>query len=237
MAESDTSSARRRGERTDGAKPRDEMVSLGAACRMLGVSHNTLRRWDRRGLISTERTPGGQRRFPVAEIQRLLRQRAQSARDDRPVKMGPIAPPRESLPGSARALAAAKARIVAFGDAFYQWNEVPRGFFASAEGTRAIEDVLDFLERDMRRGEFHHSIRVTRELCSAAVRSGVRIVECFRFWELLVDAILAAVAPSIRGSHEERSTRGVLRSLTHHFLDEVDNPSNMIGHGEVPNLP
>lgn len=38
---------------------------------MLGVSVETIRRWDREGLITSHRTPGGQRRFTREEIERV----------------------------------------------------------------------------------------------------------------------------------------------------------------------
>ena len=49
-----------------------ELLPIGEAARQLGVSTDTLRRWDREGLIAATRTPGGQRRIPAAEIARIL---------------------------------------------------------------------------------------------------------------------------------------------------------------------
>ena len=48
-----------------------ELLSIGAAARRLGVSVNTLRRWDERGLITSTRTLGGQRRFLTEDVERL----------------------------------------------------------------------------------------------------------------------------------------------------------------------
>jgi len=45
---------------------------IGEAADLLGVRVETLRRWEREGKLRTERTPGGQRRIPAAEIARLL---------------------------------------------------------------------------------------------------------------------------------------------------------------------
>ena len=51
---------------------------------MLGVSIETLRRWDADGIIRVERSAGGHRVVPVDEVTRLLRERrAQST--DRPI--------------------------------------------------------------------------------------------------------------------------------------------------------
>jgi molybdopterin-binding protein len=49
-------------------------VPAGLAARELGVSLDTLRRWDRARRIRTVRAPGNQRLVPRAEIDRLLAQ-------------------------------------------------------------------------------------------------------------------------------------------------------------------
>jgi molybdopterin-binding protein len=45
----------------------------GEAARLLGVSLDTLRRWDRKGRIRTERDAANRRVVPAAEIERLRR--------------------------------------------------------------------------------------------------------------------------------------------------------------------
>jgi excisionase family DNA binding protein len=52
---------------------RDEQsLALAAAARRLGVHPSTLRRWADAGDIGVQLTPGGHRRFPVSEVERLL---------------------------------------------------------------------------------------------------------------------------------------------------------------------
>jgi len=51
-------------------------LPIGDAARMLGVSVDTMRRWEREGKISATRTGGDQRRFPLSEIRRLQQERA-----------------------------------------------------------------------------------------------------------------------------------------------------------------
>lgn len=51
---------------------------------MLGVSIETLRRWDTEGRLRMERSVGGQRRVAIAEVSRLLDERRQSTAD-RPI--------------------------------------------------------------------------------------------------------------------------------------------------------
>lgn len=49
----------------------NEQMPIGVAARELGVSVETLRRWERAGLIQCIRTLGGQRRFARSEIERV----------------------------------------------------------------------------------------------------------------------------------------------------------------------
>ena len=50
-------------------------LTLGKACRLLGVDESTLRRWSDSGHVHAFRTPGGHRRFAEADIQGLLSSR------------------------------------------------------------------------------------------------------------------------------------------------------------------
>lgn len=67
----------------------DEHLRIGQAGALLGVSVDTLRRWARQGRLRVERSEGGQRVVPLAEVRRLLAERrgrqptitAQSARN------------------------------------------------------------------------------------------------------------------------------------------------------------
>jgi molybdopterin-binding protein len=59
-------------------------VRIGEAAEMLGVSVETLRRWEHDGQLRTVRTGGGQRSIPLAEVTRLLTERRTLA-VDRPI--------------------------------------------------------------------------------------------------------------------------------------------------------
>ncbi len=48
-----------------------QSYSVGEAARRLGISIDTLRRWDRQGRIHTERDPANRRLVPVSEVERL----------------------------------------------------------------------------------------------------------------------------------------------------------------------
>ncbi len=48
-----------------------ELYTASEAARALGISLDTLRRWDRQGLIKTTRDPGNRRQVSSREIERL----------------------------------------------------------------------------------------------------------------------------------------------------------------------
>jgi molybdopterin-binding protein len=50
----------------------DRSLSAGEAARALGISIDTLRRWDRQGRIRVERDSANRRLVPASEIERLL---------------------------------------------------------------------------------------------------------------------------------------------------------------------
>ena len=47
-----------------------DLLPIGEAARLLGVSIETIRRWDRAGRLPSTRTLGGQRRFARADVER-----------------------------------------------------------------------------------------------------------------------------------------------------------------------
>ena len=59
-------------------------LRVGQAAEMLGVSVETLRRWEADGRLSMTRSAGGQRLVPIADVSRLLGQRRLAAAD-RPI--------------------------------------------------------------------------------------------------------------------------------------------------------
>lgn len=53
----------------------ERWLSLGEACRLLGVDESTLRRWADGGHVRAYRTPGGHRRFSETDLRSLLGRR------------------------------------------------------------------------------------------------------------------------------------------------------------------
>jgi molybdopterin-binding protein len=62
-------------------------LRVGQAAEMLGVSVETLRRWESEGRLKVERSDGGQRLVPIAEVTRLLAEKRTQALD-RPIVAG-----------------------------------------------------------------------------------------------------------------------------------------------------
>jgi molybdopterin-binding protein len=67
-------------------------LRLGQAAELLGVSPDTLRRWEADGRLATHRSTGGQRLVALAEVRRLLAERRSAT----------VTSPRRVVRGSAR---------------------------------------------------------------------------------------------------------------------------------------
>jgi len=63
-------------------------LRLGQAAEMLGVTPDTLRRWEAQGRLTTGRSLGGQRLVPIGEVTRLLAERRLTGRRERPTVGG-----------------------------------------------------------------------------------------------------------------------------------------------------
>ena len=71
------------------------LILVGQAAEMLGVTVETLRRWETEGRLNVERSTGGQRLVAIAEVTRLLARRRRRSR--RPTVAGR---PATAFPGS-----------------------------------------------------------------------------------------------------------------------------------------
>ena len=58
----------------------DKLITIGAAAELLGVSHTTLRRWEKSGRLVPERTAGNQRRYRLSQINPSLVRDAEADR-------------------------------------------------------------------------------------------------------------------------------------------------------------
>jgi molybdopterin-binding protein len=62
-------------------------IRVGQAAEMLGVTVETVRRWESQGRLRVERSSGGQRLVPIAEVTRLLAERRRGGLE-RPIVAG-----------------------------------------------------------------------------------------------------------------------------------------------------
>lgn len=62
-------------------------IRVGQAAEMLGVTVETVRRWETEGRLRLERSDGGQRLVPIAEVTRLLAERRRTGAE-RPIVAG-----------------------------------------------------------------------------------------------------------------------------------------------------
>ena len=49
----------------------DKLLTMKEAKELLGVSTKTIQNWDKAGTIKVVRTPGGRRRIPLSEVERI----------------------------------------------------------------------------------------------------------------------------------------------------------------------
>ncbi len=59
----------------------DQLLRVGQAAEMLGVTVETLRRWEAEGRLALTRSGGGQRLVSIAEVTRLLAERRRTVAD------------------------------------------------------------------------------------------------------------------------------------------------------------
>jgi molybdopterin-binding protein len=69
---------------TDTVDQEPSLLRVGQAAEMLGVSVETLRRWEVDGRVRMERSDGGQRLIAIDEVSRLLDERRRAS-TDRPI--------------------------------------------------------------------------------------------------------------------------------------------------------
>lgn len=152
-------------------------ITLGEACRLLGVDESTLRRWGDAGQLRTFRTPGGHRRFAESDIVQLLEGRS---REPRYQQLGELA------------LARIRRQLHRKGhEASSSAHWYPTVDDAGRErlrflGRRLMTLVTGYLSRRGRRSALMAEVRTTgREYGAELAQSGVTIgqaVEAFAFF-------------------------------------------------------
>ena len=128
-----------------------EAVTLGEAARALGVSQDTLRRWERAGKLHTQRDQRNRRLVPAEELRRL---RAHPERH----RTGMALSARNRFPGRVRSVEA---------DGVMALVEVEAGpFLVTAAVTRDAVEELDLREGD----EVTATVKATSVMLDRGVR-------------------------------------------------------------------
>jgi excisionase family DNA binding protein len=79
--------------------PSLDWMPIGEAAKYLGVSRDTLRRWEKRGKIKSYRTPGGRRRYTMYDLESAMKLRHPHHPVIRKIKkQKPPTPPTEKKP-------------------------------------------------------------------------------------------------------------------------------------------
>ena len=65
----------------DENEPSPRWITLGQACKLLGVNESTLRRWADAGHVRSFRTPGGHRRFSEEDLRGLMSGQVPASRE------------------------------------------------------------------------------------------------------------------------------------------------------------
>jgi molybdopterin-binding protein len=68
----------------DSSAPGGRTLRIGQAAEILGVGVDTIRRWIDDGRLASQRSSGGQRQVPIAEVTRLIAERRREV-PDRPI--------------------------------------------------------------------------------------------------------------------------------------------------------
>ena len=68
-------------QRDDAGSVTTRWITLGQACKLLGVNESTLRRWADAGHVRSFRTPGGHRRFSEEDLRNLVAGQTVTARE------------------------------------------------------------------------------------------------------------------------------------------------------------
>lgn len=71
----------------------ERIVQTGDACRLLGISANTIRRWVEAGALPNRRSPGGRRLYRVGDLRKLIAEQPVEPAAGEPGVPDPRTPP------------------------------------------------------------------------------------------------------------------------------------------------
>ena len=172
-------------------------ITLGQACKLLGVNESTLRRWADAGHVRSFRTPGGHRRFSEEDLRALVAGQGSAGRE-----------PYTSL--SQLALARIRRRLQRGRSHAAPWysglKEEDRERLRPM-GRRLVALVAEYLTRGARRGRLSEEARdIGHEYGRELMRDGLSLrdaLEAFTFFRKGLDDTAMEVAQKSDLSAEE----------------------------------
>jgi len=192
----------------------EPVLTLKEAAERLGVHPATLRRWADNGDVQVRLTPGGHRRFPLSEIERLGR-----PADDAPVREG-----KRDEDMASRAITVARSGIHAhdterwMSDMDEKEREEKRML-----GRRLVGLMMQYLSRDDGDGEelLQEARAIGRLYARTSIQKGLELAEALRATMFFRDQIVesAVLLPESSRGRPDASTRVYRRINT--FLNSV----------------
>jgi excisionase family DNA binding protein len=157
-------------------------ITLGQACKLLGVNESTLRRWADAGHVRSFRTPGGHRRFSEDDLRSLVAGQAASATRE----------PYTSI--SNMALSRIRRRLQRGRSHAAPWysglQEEERDHLRPL-GRRLVSLVSDYLTKGTRRGPLLEEARhIAREYGTSVSQDGLSLrdtLDAFMFFRKTLD--------------------------------------------------
>ena len=201
---------------TTQAAPRDPgWVTLTEACRLLGVSPSTIRRWGDTGMVRTFVTPGGHRRFSRAGLEALLPDRPTA----RPSLQDLGETPGRMARGYRRAADGTSGRIPWIDDLDEAQRERFRGY-----GRGIVTSLMAALDTDDPASR-HERLRDAAESCTEygriAGREGLAAVTTADLFLRFRRPFLAELGAVARRRELDAATTATLFADTNAALDDL----------------
>jgi excisionase family DNA binding protein len=157
-------------------------ITLGQACRLLGVNESTLRRWADAGHIESFRTPGHHRRFSEADLRKLVAGQMETVTPEPYTSISNLA-----LTRIRRRLQRGRSHDAPW----YSGLQEDEREHLRPLGRRLVALVSDYLTKGARRGPLMEEARgIAREYGSLVSRDGLSLrdtLEAFMFFRKTLD--------------------------------------------------
>lgn len=174
------------------------------------------------------RTPGGHRRFPVSEIQRLSAERSRTSGS----AVRPLSPPTRPLPALGRMLQERGGEIAdrVTGEVY---GPGETGWFVSPPARPLLQRWIDLLATSSASGDFPRALTASRSFFQQAFIAGVSLLECYTLCERFMAATLRELGQSGADQKEVAGGRRLAMSLRQSLLDDywAGRTVNDLGEG------